>query len=144
MSAAPAAVTTASVAPAIITIFITVLFPSRLEETRQSPAARSPQTRRQHECRNTSTVRQVGHVRRIGLQYGRYETCRNLDPCWVDGAIAERRYRANPSEGDAKAILTTGLRCSAKGQKRPRGNVRFWRKRTLGGKLRSARLSSNG
>src|SRR2546428_9162051 len=31
---------------------------------------------------------------------------------WVNGAIAERRCRANPSEGDAKAILTTGLRWS--------------------------------
>lgn len=37
-------------------------------------------------------------------------------PYWVDGAIAERHCRANPSDGDAKATLTTGLRCSAFGK----------------------------
>ena len=57
------------------------------------------------------------------LLCGRYDTFGNLHRYWVNGAIAERRCRANPSEGDAKAILTTGLRWSAKGQKRRFGDA---------------------
>jgi hypothetical protein len=44
--------------------------------------------RREHERRNTSTVRQTAHVREIGPQCGRYETCGNLHPYWINGAIA--------------------------------------------------------
>src|SRR3982074_976437 len=91
--------------------------PAAVTTARQSPAERSPQTRREHERWNASTVRQIGDVRGIGLLCGRYETFGNLHPYWVKGAIAERRCRANPSEGDAKAILTTGLRWSAKGHR---------------------------
>src|ERR1700674_1167066 len=44
-----------------------------------------------------------------------HDTCGSLRPYWVNGAIAARPCRAYPSEGDAKAMLTTGLRWSAKG-----------------------------
>jgi hypothetical protein len=46
-------------------------------------------------------VRQICHMR-------------EPPPHWVNGAIAERRCRANPSKGDAKAILATGLRWSGR------------------------------
>jgi hypothetical protein len=51
---------------------------------------------------------------------GRYDTYGNLHPYCVNAAIAERRCRANPSESDAKAILTSGLRWSAKGRSLPK------------------------
>src|ERR1700704_172260 len=98
MSAALAAVTTASVAPAIITIFITVLF-LEVRRNKAVTAERSPQTRREHERRNTSTVRQTGHVRGKGLQCGRYETCGNI--LYLD----DHSYAIRPRSGRAARWL---------------------------------------
>src|ERR1700704_1718356 len=129
MSAALAAVTTASVAPAIITIFITVLF-LEVRRNKAVTAERSPQTRREHERRNTSTVRQTEHVRGKGLQCGRYETCGNI--LYLD----DHSYAIKPRSGRAVLWLlrpsvrrrTCGLlRAPTPSQSGAAGSAAAWR-----------------